>query len=179
MSCRAWETTMKIIQIQTNSCNKKRTRGMKRKAQTSCSASAPPPGVTEQSKTSKTQPEGIQQFNVDELKNQLGIDKILQSISSLTCSVKQLGSYSTTIVHNSCNENGMQSTESTVRTSDNNSPDKFTQTILNRPLRNKQTYLNMTHDKLLMKPLITFTIQLINFLPLLKVMILKKVSRGF
>lgn len=59
----------------------------------------------------------------------------------------------------------MQSTESTVRTSDNNSPDKFTQTIPNRPLRKKQTYLNMTHDKLLMKPLITLTIQLINYNP--------------
>lgn len=120
----------------TNATNK-RTRGMKRKAQTSCSASAsaPPPRVTKQSKKSKTQSECVQEFNVDELKNQLGIDKILQSISSLTDTVKQLGS-SNSMARNTCNVNDMRSTETTVRTSGNNSPGNFTQNVPNRPLRN-------------------------------------------
>lgn len=126
----------------TNATNK-RTRGMKCKAQTSCSAnaSAPPPRVTKQSKKSKSQSECVQEFNVNELKNQLGIDKILQSISSLIDTVKQLGS-SNSMARNSYNVNDMRSTETTVRTSGNNSTGNFTQNVPNRPLRNM---VNMPH----------------------------------
>lgn len=92
--------------------------------------------VTKQSKKSKTQSECIQEFNVDELKNQLGRDKILQSISFLTDTAKQLGCNPNSMAPNTCNENGMRSTEPMVRTSGNNSPGYFTQTIPNRPLKN-------------------------------------------
>lgn len=60
----------------------------------------------------------------------------MQHISSLTDTIKQLGSASNSMARNTCNEDGMRSTAPTVRTSGNNSPGNFTQTIPNRTLRN-------------------------------------------
>lgn len=81
--------TISVTEDTTN----KRTRGIKRKAQTStCSASATaPPTRAKQNKKSKCQSESVQEFNVDKLKNQLGMDRILQSLSSPTDTVNQLG----------------------------------------------------------------------------------------
>ena len=83
----------------------KKTRGVKRKTQTStstASANAPPTRACKQRKTAKSQSETFQEINVHELKNQLGIDKILQSISSLSESVKQVLSDST--ARKTCND---------------------------------------------------------------------------
>jgi hypothetical protein len=69
----------------------KKTRGVKRKTLTSTStatAIAPPTRACKQRKTAKSQSEHFQEINVQELKNQLGIDKIVQSISALSESAR-------------------------------------------------------------------------------------------
>lgn len=68
-------------------------------------------------------------FNVDKLKKSTR-DRLNFEIRFLSHSaVKEIGSTYNTMACNRSNENGMRSTESTVCTSDNNSPGNLTKTI--------------------------------------------------